>query len=930
MNRNAFLIALLLCTWACAPDRGYAASPTRPVVSGEMKQWHCVTLTMQGPMSSESATPNPFMDFRLQVEFSHAASGLKYSVPGYFAADGDAANTSASEGNQWRCHLSPDHAGEWTYRVSFRKGSNVAVADSSDAGQPVEGMDGLTGQFTIAASDKSGRDLRGKGRLQYVGRHHLRFAGNGEFFLKAGVDAPENLLAYRDLDGDFKTDGVKDNLIKDWTPHVRDWCDGDPTWGDGKGKGLVGAINYLANEGLNVFSFLTLNIDGDDRNVFPYTNYEERYRIDVSRMDQWEVLFSHGERLGMYLHFKTQEAENVNLLDDGELGPQRKLYYRELIARFSHHMALNWNLGEEVGLGHKVSTEKKQAWANFFKEHDPYHHHIVIHNGNNHFDLLGDASPLTGFSLQTNRADFANVHGATLRYLRRSAQAGRPWVVACDEPGDAQHALIPDAENPDHDNARTNALWGNLMAGGAGVEWYFGYKHAHSDLSCQDFRARENMWRQSAIALQFFDQYKVPFWDMTSADNLLGSDPQAYCLAKPGAQYLVYKKQNADALVLDLTGVSGVFDLQWFDPRSGGQLVSGTAPAVRGGGWVMLGNPPTDVDQDWLAVLRPADPQRTYAAGSIVQPMKGDVADRARPSKGGKSGIRLSALGDFSLVNSEDFKGAYKDSARKAWAINAQRFRDQYAAAETSFPGSPGTYDVVLTTLTETDGESSYRFKVGGKLIGTVKNDATAKDYKPQNHRFKNVTLNIDDVLRIEFNSASNGKIPEGDGFAYARGRWTTLTILKPGAPLAKKAPPITSTSSGKQASASGDFQFRYDPKTAKKVHRQTNDLIVVEAEDYDAVDLQKHRKWLLTTENRTPNVKPDPDPNHAAGAVGKAYLELLPDTRVTHADPLVQGVSFAPQPGKCSVLYYPVVFKQPGRYYVWVRMNCTGSEDNG
>ncbi|MEL7336714.1 MAG: DUF5060 domain-containing protein, partial [Planctomycetota bacterium] len=377
MNRNAFLIALLLCTWACAPDRGYAASPTRPVVSGEMKQWHCVTLTMQGPMSSESATPNPFMDFRLQVEFSHAASGLKYSVPGYFAADGDAANTSASEGNQWRCHLSPDHAGEWTYRVSFRKGSNVAVADSSDAGQPVEGMDGLTGQFTIAASDKSGRDLRGKGRLQYVGRHHLRFAGNGEFFLKAGVDAPENLLAYRDLDGDFKTDGVKDNLIKDWTPHVRDWCDGDPTWGDGKGKGLVGAINYLANEGLNVFSFLTLNIDGDDRNVFPYTNYEERYRIDVSRMDQWEVLFSHGERLGMYLHFKTQEAENVNLLDDGELGPQRKLYYRELIARFSHHMALNWNLGEEVGLGHKVSTEKKQAWANFFKEHDPYHHHIV-------------------------------------------------------------------------------------------------------------------------------------------------------------------------------------------------------------------------------------------------------------------------------------------------------------------------------------------------------------------------------------------------------------------------------------------------------------------------------------------------------------------------------------------------------------------------
>jgi hypothetical protein len=52
--------------------------------------------------------------------------------------------------------------------------------------------------------------------------------------------------------------------------------------------------------------------------------------------------------MGMYLHFKTQEAENIHLLDDAELGPQRKLYYRELIARFAHHPALNWNLGEHT------------------------------------------------------------------------------------------------------------------------------------------------------------------------------------------------------------------------------------------------------------------------------------------------------------------------------------------------------------------------------------------------------------------------------------------------------------------------------------------------------------------------------------------------------------------------------------------------------
>ena len=34
------------------------------------------------------------------------------------------------------------------------------------------------------------------------------------------------------------------------------------------------------------------------------------------------------------------------------------------------------------------------------------------------------------------------------------------------------------------------------MAGGAGIEWYFGYKHPHSDLTCQDYRVREKMWQQ--------------------------------------------------------------------------------------------------------------------------------------------------------------------------------------------------------------------------------------------------------------------------------------------------------------------------------------------------------------------------------------------------------------------------------------------------
>jgi hypothetical protein len=570
-------------------------------INGELKKWHKVTLTFDGPETSETADPNPLLSYRLTVTFTHRGSGTSYRVPGYFAADGDAANTGADSGNQWRVHFAPSAVGTWTYRVSFRTGQNVAVNESEDAGQSAGFMDGKTGSFDVGPTDKAGRDFRSKGLLQYVGKHHLRFAETGAYFLKCGADAPENFLAYKEFDGDFKADGEKDHFIKDWAPHINDWRDGDPTWQGGKGKGIIGAINYLASKGMNAFSFLTLNIDGDDRNVFPYTTYDERRRMDVSRLDQWEIVFEHGTRLGMYLHFKTQEAENQRLLDGGDTGLQRKLYYRELIARFSHHLALNWNLGEEIGSWGKVqgqNTAQKQAMARYFHEHDPYHHPIVIHNGENHYDLLGNQSKLTGFSLQTNKPDFSRVHDQTKNYIDRSAAAGKPWVVACDEPGDASHGLITDAEDPTRDNARKNALWGNLMAGGAGVEWYFGYKHPHSDLTCQDWRTREKVWDQCRYALEFFSKYEIPFWEMTCQDERTeNSDDYVFC--KPGHIYLVYLKHGGK-VELDVAG--GECNYGWFNPRTGDGLDRLLYPGtINAGPKIDLNAPDTN---DWLLVIK--------------------------------------------------------------------------------------------------------------------------------------------------------------------------------------------------------------------------------------------------------------------------------------------------------------------------------------
>ena len=156
--------ALVGIALAGAPPSGaqrQGGPPADVSISGELRQWHKVTLTLTGPQADElSNAPNPFMDYRMMVTFTHESGSPTYSVPGYFAGDGDAANSSATSGNKWRAHLAPDKTGRWTYRISFVSGKGVALA-TAPAGQAVAPFDGRTGTFQIAATDKHGARLSG-------------------------------------------------------------------------------------------------------------------------------------------------------------------------------------------------------------------------------------------------------------------------------------------------------------------------------------------------------------------------------------------------------------------------------------------------------------------------------------------------------------------------------------------------------------------------------------------------------------------------------------------------------------------------------------------------------------------------------------------------------------------------------------------------
>ncbi|MCK4965881.1 DUF5060 domain-containing protein, partial [bacterium] len=357
-----------------------------PTITGEQKAWHTVTLTFRGPQLNESDTsPNPFLDYRLQGTFT-GPSGQVYNVPGFFDGDGN----GGGSGSVWRVRFTSDEAGKWTYSASFRRGTEVAISLKPDAGTPAS-FDGISGSFDIGACDADADGFLSKGRLVHQeGKYYLKTLGDGKYWLKGGTDSPDNFLAYGGFDNTTPNPSHPE-WFHDFNSHIQDWNSGDPDWGNGRGKGIIGALNYLSSKHVNSIYVLLMNIGGDGQDVWPYSGSIDRkgnpendnLHFDISKLKQWEIVFLHAQKKEINLQFVLNEGEEANKkeLDDATLGTERKLYYREMIARFGHHNALQWNLCEEYDIEpYPLTPEQIRSFADYIQAVDPYKHPVTVHN----------------------------------------------------------------------------------------------------------------------------------------------------------------------------------------------------------------------------------------------------------------------------------------------------------------------------------------------------------------------------------------------------------------------------------------------------------------------------------------------------------------------------------------------------------------------
>ncbi|MCP3917966.1 MAG: DUF5060 domain-containing protein [bacterium] len=560
----------------------------------------------QGPWASETdVDPNPFLDYRFNVLFT-GPEGRRLFVPGFFDADG----RGGDSGNTWKVRFTPDIEGPWSAVTDLRVGTNVATGVTGDVGSPGPILNEIVIPFSVAPLDPNAPGLNAKGTLRYVGEHYMRF-DDGSYFIKTGTNSPENLLGYRGFEGPGKSPNAV-GIHHRYEPHVVDWEPGDPLFisrdYETDAKGLIGAINWIASKGANSMHAMLMNLGGDGNDAFPFLGTENdaftKRHYDTGRLLQWNAVFEHAARKGIALHVSLGETEPANetWLDNGQLGIERKLFYREMVARFGHNQAVKWTLTEE----NDFSANRLREFAAYIAVQDVYNHPITFHNFPNDFAeyaaVLGDDDfSATAFQYHANQ-----ISNQIEAWRENSTLAGRPWVMDCDE----QTPWNVGAVNGNSVEMRKSVLYDVLFSGGS-IEWYGGWYDLPlgGDLTLEDFRTRVWIFENSARARTFM-QENLPFTRMKPDDNLLSGESGLFgggeVFALEGLVYAIYLPDASPSGAINLSNASGQFRQRWYNPREG--RFEGSESMVNGGGSVSLGNPPDDANDDWIVLIdRPVD-----------------------------------------------------------------------------------------------------------------------------------------------------------------------------------------------------------------------------------------------------------------------------------------------------------------------------------
>ncbi len=374
----------------------------------------------------------------------------------------------------------------------------------------------------------------------------------------------------------------------------------------GIGTAKKAAIDYLASKGVNSVYLITNNISGDRNDTWPWvgTTMSEAIansnRFNVAKLLLWEDFFSYVQQQGLVLHIILDDDSAWDLYD-------HTLYYRELVARFSHHPGIVWNIGEEAN---EIYTDAEQiAHANTIRNLDPYDHPVTVHRmptwpflGNSSFDLTS-IQPIDGASdFSTTDLGDLNAVGNLPPELKHMPPGGQCAIMIDEIP---RVTVVESSCNPQDENrsALPDFPW-------EAAAMKFTTHDAYGQGGAVTIEILEPMWLDMQRARQFYEN--LPFPQMLPCNQLL-SPAGNLCSGMTGDVYALYLPVGG-SINMDLSSEVSTFSLEWFDPRSGTIIDGGV---VEAGAVRTLIAPDS---QDWALVMRFLPPTPTPTATPTETP----------------------------------------------------------------------------------------------------------------------------------------------------------------------------------------------------------------------------------------------------------------------------------------------------------------------
>ena len=278
----------------------------------------------------------------------------------------------------------------------------------------------------------------------------------------------------------------------------------------------------------------------------------------------------------------------------------QELYLRYTIARWGPYWNLLFNVAGPEPLWRPdafrdhMNLDDIIRLATFIKALDPFGHPLSVHNETGP-DPFRHESWCDYITLQGGKEDPGY---SVYRYIEKNAPLNKPvFAQEVFWPGNIYHEC--DCENPS--TIRKKAF--TLLFAGATINFADMDGISSSGFSGSlDLEDRHQEWHDAIKGVwDWLDS--LPFYRLKPRRDLARN---GFALAEEGILYAVYIPEGNQEVTLDLSDARGSYTLHWYDPVS--LEYSGDGQKISAGQPTMLGRPPGDLSQDWIAVVERIDP----------------------------------------------------------------------------------------------------------------------------------------------------------------------------------------------------------------------------------------------------------------------------------------------------------------------------------